>query len=328
MSLALQWDTDGLHWPHRESSRFVQSDGLRWHTQQFGFPNGTQNKSLESQIPVALLIHGTGASTHSWRGLAPLLKPHFKVLAVDLPGHAFTGMPAGGPSSAQLSLPGMARAIHALLKTVGVSPALVIGHSAGAAIGVRMCLDGLISPQLVVGLNGAFLPLGGLAGQLFSPVAKLMAAAPFVPKLFSWRANDPVVLRKLIDGTGSTLDATGLALYRKLVSNPGHAAGALGMMASWDLPQLARDMPQLTTPLCLVVGSNDCTIAPRQATHVLAMLPPATRLAMSAPVTLDGLGHLAHEERPDLVAAAVLAQYRSVMAARRQSRSRACPLGV
>jgi magnesium chelatase accessory protein len=309
MSPALQWDIDGQHWPHRESSRFVQTEGLRWHTQQFGFPSGTPIKTVKSQMPVALLIHGTGASTHSWRSLAPLLKPHFKVLAVDLPGHAFTGMPAGGPSSAQLSLPGMARAIHALLKTVGVTPALVIGHSAGAAIGVRMCLDGLIAPQLVVGLNGAFLPLGGLAGRIFSPVAKLMAAAPFVPKLFSWRANDPAVLQKLIDGTGSTLDATGLALYGKLVSNPGHAAGALGMMANWDLPQLARDLPQLRTPLCLVVGSNDRTIAPQQASRVLGMLPPAAKLAMSAPVTLEGLGHLAHEERPDLAAQVILKQF-------------------
>ncbi len=307
MSDRLIWERDGAHWPHRHASRFVQADGLRWHVQQFG------GLSIP-QLPVALLLHGTGASTHSWRGLAPLLAPHFNVLSLDLPGHAFTGMPSGGPSSAQLSLPGMARAVHALLQTLGVTPALVIGHSAGAAIGVRMCLDGLIAPQLTVGLNGAFLPLGGLAGQIFSPVAKLMASAPFVPKLFSWRATDPTVLQKLIDSTGSTLDATGLALYGKLVSNPGHAAGALGMMANWDLPQLARNLPLLKTPLCLVVGSNDRTIAPQQASRVLAMLPPSaesTRSAGSMLVTLAGLGHLAHEERPEWVADVVLAQFRA-----------------
>jgi magnesium chelatase accessory protein len=303
MSERLVWERDGAHWPHRSASRFVQADGLRWHVQQFEATAGPQ------KLPHALLLHGTGASTHSWRGLAPLLSAHFNVLSVDLPGHAFTSMPVGGPASAQLSLPGMARALQALLLALGVRPALVIGHSAGAALGVRMCLDGLISPQRVVGVNGAFLPLGGLAGQIFSPVAKLMAAAPFVPKLFSWRATDPTVLKKLIDSTGSALDATGLALYRKLVSNPGHAAGALGMMANWDLPQLARDLPNLATPLCLVVGSNDRTIAPEQASRVLAMLPSS---AGSVLVALQGLGHLAHEERPDLVAQAVLARLHAV----------------
>ncbi len=306
MNSGLGWETDGQHWPHRGASHFVQADGLRWHTQQFGFSSDAQGRILKNQGPVALLIHGTGASTHSWRGLVPLLEPNFTVLAVDLPGHAFTGMPAGGPTSSQLSLPGMARALHGLLLALGVTPALVIGHSAGAAIGVRMSLDGLISPQLMLGLNGAFLPLGGLAGQLFSPVAKLLAAAPFVPKLFSWRAADPSVLQKLIDGTGSKLDVAGLALYGQLVANPGHAAGVLGMMANWDLPQLARDLPRLTTPLCLVVGSNDRTIAPDQASRVLAMLPPSAKPAL---VKLEGLGHLAHEERPDLAAQVILKQF-------------------
>ena len=352
MTDRLVWERDGARWPHRLASRFVQADGLRWHVQQFdGQPSANAPPTPElpdqgrrpvtrhapAELPLALLLHGTGASTHSWRGLAPLLASQFNVLAVDLPGHAFTSMPVGGAGSAQLSLPGMARAVHALLGVLKLSPALVIGHSAGAAIGVRMCLDGLIAPQLVVGINGAFLPLGGLAGQIFSPVAKLMAAAPFVPKLFSWRAADPTVLQKLIDRTGSTLDATGLALYGKLVSNPGHAAGALGMMANWDLPQLARDLPQLKTPLSLVVGSNDRTIAPEQASRVLAMLTPAStpdslaksvrqtkpiqltksiQSALSTLITLDGLGHLAHEERPDLVAQAALAQFRAAKVAK------------
>lgn len=298
MSQRLQWETDGRDWPHRECSRFVQAAGLRWHVQQFGAEN--------KQLPLALLIHGTGASSHSWRGLAPLLAPHFRLLSLDLPGHGFTDMPAGGPTSHQLSLPGMAQAIHSLLLALELSPALVMGHSAGAAIGVRMCLDRLITPQFLLSINGAFLPLGGMAGQLFSPVARLMSALPFVPQVFSWRAADPAVLQRLMDGTGSKLDATGMALYGKLVSNPGHAAGALGMMANWDLPQLMQDLPRLEIPLYLLVGSQDRTISPREASRVMAVLKPSARRTVT---TLPGLGHLAHEERPDLVAKVAIEQF-------------------
>ena len=168
---------------------------------------------------------------------------------------------------------------------------------------LRMCLDGLAAPAAVVSINGALLPLDGLAGQFFSPVAKLMAAAPFVPRLFAWRANDPSVLERLIAGTGSVLDPTGLALYGRLIRSPGHAAGALAMMAEWDLPSLARDLAGLQTPVSLAVGSNDRAIPPSQAQRVLALLPahPGTHVT-----TLAGLGHLAHEERPDLVAQRVL----------------------
>jgi magnesium chelatase accessory protein len=298
----LQWERDGVNWPHRAHSIFVRAAHLRWHLQKFN--------AEVADAPTALLIHGTGASTHSWRGLIPLLTPHFSVLAVDLPGHAFTDMPTGGATSQQLSLPGMSKALGELLKTLQISPALVVGHSAGVAVGARMCLDGLIAPQLLVSINGALLPLGGLAGQVFSPVAKLMAALPFVPKFFSWQATSPAVVQKLIDSTGSKLDAEGTALYAQLVGNPGHAAGVLGMMANWDLPQLEKDLPRLKTPLSLIVGSNDQTVSPRQAARLRALWPTTASSPQPSLTSLEGLGHLAHEEKPHAVATIVLEQFK------------------
>ena len=295
----LNWERDGISWPHRQHSRFEQAAGLSWHVQLFGD---------NADLPTALLIHGTGASTHSWRGLAPLLAPHFRVLLLDLPGHAFTDMPPGGASSQHMSLPGMAKAIGELLVVLKVSPSLIIGHSAGAAIAVRMALDGLATPQQIVSINGALQPLGGLAGQMFAPVAKLMTALPFVPSLFAWQAANSSVLQKLMDSTGSKLDAEGMALYGKLVSNAGHAAGALGMMANWDLPQLAIDLPRLSTQLKLMVGSNDRTVSPRQAARLVAQWPASSSTSAPHLTTLPGLGHLAHEERPDWVVAHILKQ--------------------
>lgn len=299
MTQRLQWDTDGHQWPHRLHSRFVQAAGLGWHVQQFA--------AARPNAPDALLIHGTGASTHSWRALIGLLTPHFNVLSFDLPGHAFTDLPPGGASAPQMSLPGMANAIGQLLAATGVNPALIVGHSAGAAIGVRMSLDGVAAPRHIVSINGALQPLGGLAGQVFSPVARLMSTLPFVPTLFSRQAAQPSVLQKLIASTGSTLDAEGMALYGQLVSNPGHAAGALAMMANWDLPQLAMDLPRLATPLSLIVASQDHTVPPRQAARLVAHWPASSVRAAPQVVTLTGLGHLAHEEQPALVAQQVLA---------------------
>ena len=96
---SLQWDTDGRDWPNRQTSRFVDAGGLRWHVQCAG------------EGPVALLLHGTGASTHSWRGVLPLLAEHYTVVAPDLPGHGFSG--AGADDC--YSLPGMAGAVASLL---------------------------------------------------------------------------------------------------------------------------------------------------------------------------------------------------------------------
>ncbi len=119
----LDWARDGRDWPNRDASRFVDAGGLRWHVQVLG--------PADADAPTLLLLHGTGAATHSWRALAPRLAHGFRVVAPDLPGHGFTSMP---PADG-LSLPGMAAAVGALLAALDASPALVVGHSAGAAVG-------------------------------------------------------------------------------------------------------------------------------------------------------------------------------------------------
>ena len=215
---ALDGEREGLRWPHRERSRFVQAAGLRWHVQHWPAPSAT--------APTALLLHGTGASTHSWRQVAPLLAGHMQVVSVDLPGHAFTQLPAEGSNSPQLSLPGMAQGVQALLKAMEVQAQLIVGHSAGAAVAVRMALDGMAGPRLIVSINGALLPLHGLAGQLFAPAARLMAGMSWIPRLFAYQARDRAVTERLLQSTGSRIDEEGTALYALLVASPSHAAAA------------------------------------------------------------------------------------------------------
>jgi magnesium chelatase accessory protein len=269
------WERDGGIWPNRESSRFVAAAGLQWHVQVAG------------QGPVMLLIHGTAAATHSWGDLLPLLAAHYTVVAPDLPGHGFTS----APPPAQLSLPRMAAVTGSLLEVLGLRPEIVVGHSAGAAILARMCLDGLIDPRVLVSLSGALLPLQGFAGKWFSPAAKLLARSSIAPRMIARRALDnPAGMQRLVDGTGSTLTPEGIALYRLLVSSPGHVAAALNMMANWNLTPMVVDLPRLKPKLVLVGFTNDKTVPPEEAERAKA-LSPAAKL-----VIVPGYGHLAHEE--------------------------------
>lgn len=283
MTAALSWDRDGRDWPNREVSRFVEAGGVRWHVQVMG--NG----------PVVLLLHGTGASTHSWRDVLPRLSMRHTVIAPDLPGHAFSS----NPGSHGLSLPGMARSVGALMRVAGFQPVLVAGHSAGAAIAIRATLDDAIAPRAIVSINGALLPFSSPIGQLFSPLAKVLARSPLAPHVLSWRAGDPRRVKRVLDGTGSRLEPAGLDLYWRLLQRPEHVAAALGMMANWDLRSFARDLPRLRTPLMLVAGSEDTAIPPRQIFQVQDLVPGATT------TFLRGLGHLAHEEDPEALSALI-----------------------
>ncbi len=276
MPSTLDWNKDGANWPHRNTSRFVTAAGFKWHVQIMGTG------------PTLLLLHGTGAATHSWRGMMNGLAEHFTVISPDLPGHGFTDT----PGASQMSLPGMSRAVGQLLRKLDATPEIAVGHSAGAAILVRMCLDDIIAPRMLISFNGAMLPLANMPNELFAPLAKLMVAIPLVSHIAARQAGSPKALDRLLRGTGSTIDAEGVALYARIVGSPGHVAGALAMMANWSLRTLARDLRRLTVPLTLVTGSGDRTIPPIDAARIATMLP-SSRL-----ISMPGLGHLAHEEKP------------------------------
>ena len=282
MGYYLDWAKDGADWPNRQASRFVDAAGMPWHVQVMG------------EGPALLLLHGTGAATHSWRDVMPKLASTHTVVAMDLPGHAFTQP----PSASSLSLPGMAAAVASLLRTLNVSPVRAVGHSAGAAVLVRMAVERLIAPDEIVSFNGAFFPVTGVAGQFFSPLAKAFANASLVQKMFS-RMADRKAVERLLRDTGSTIDAEGITLYQRLFSNEGHIAGTLGMMAAWDLHWVPQDLKNLPVPITLVFASNDRTIPPARAAQA-AKLAPRSRL-----IEMKGLGHLAHEEDPTGAAAII-----------------------
>ncbi len=284
MSATLLRDWELRDWPHRGFSRFVARGGIHWHVQVMGTG------------PVLLLLHGTGASTHSFRELMPLLAEHFTVVAPDLPGHAFTRVP---PLFVP-SLPAMAAALDELLEELKLEPVVAVGHSAGAAILARMTLDGSLHTELLVGLAAALVPLRGVARALLGPTARVLAQSFIGPAFIALRARDTASVTRLLRSTGSSIDARGVELYRRLSERPGHVSAVLAMMASWELDGLWDELPSLTTPLLLLAGDGDRATPLAQQRESTARVPNA-RLEV-----VTGAGHLLHEEQPALIARKIL----------------------
>jgi len=294
MSEAPRWDIDGMDWPNREYSRFVQADGLRWHVQRAGHG------------PTLLLLHGTGSASHSWRGLLPLLMPYFDVIAPDLPGHGFTQAPLGHRVAAQMSPHGMAAAVSALLESIEAKPVLAVGNSAGVVVLIRMVADQGFAPRAILGINAALLPFDGIPGAIFLPLARLFASTSLTASLLAWRASDRVAVEALIRGTGSVPDDWGVTLYQRLLRRPAHIASTLAMMANWALDDIERDLKASPVPIVLFVGLEDRAVPPAQAYRVQRMAPQVQVVEWA------GLGHLAQEEQPEVVAQAILHQARRV----------------
>ena len=281
----LDWAVEGRDWPNRDASQFVEAGGLRWHVQVMG------------EGPVLLLLHGTGAATHSWRDLAPMLAKTHTIVAPDLPGHGFTAAPS---RPTDFALPKVARGVATLLDALQATPQAIIGHSAGAAIAVRMALDGVAAPAGLVGLNAALLPFPGPLGPWAPVLARTLFYNPFSLGLFAHRASRPGAVADLLRNTGSTLDARGVSLYERLFRSAGHLESTVALMAHWDLTALKRELPRLRAPLSLIVGDKDRAVPPDAAYQVQRLVKQA-RIAVA-----PGLGHLAHEEDPETVSALIL----------------------
>lgn len=280
----MDWVKEGPSWPNHEQSRFVSVRATRWHLQQMG-----QGDPLK---PDLLLLHGAGATTHSYADLMPLLAKDFKVTALDLPGHGFTTMLGSGRPNRQ----NVAQGISALLQKEEINPRLIVGHSAGAAVAVQLVADGLIDPAGLVSMNGSFYPFPGMAQHMFPVFAKLLFYNPIAPRVFASGAKNPKRINKLIESTGSQLTEAQIALYRRAFSSSTHVEGTLEMMANWDLVPMAELLKSLQLPVLQIIGSSDGTVKPSAARKT------ATLLQSGQLEEFEGYGHLVHEEIPAQIA--------------------------
>jgi magnesium chelatase accessory protein len=242
--------------------------------------------------PTLLLLHGAGASGHSFAPLIPHL-PGFRLIVPDLPGQGFTRAGAR-----RFGLDSMASDLARLVLDQDWQPQAAIGHSAGGALALR--LAELLPLRAVVGINAALGSFEGAAGVVFPLMARTLAALPFVPDAVARLWGTPATVRRLLDSTGSRIGDEGLSHYLTLVRSRAHVDGTLGMMAQWDLTPLLSRLPDIGTAALFLTGAGDRTVPPRVSEAAARRLPAGRHLS------LPELGHLIHEEAPAEVAAAIL----------------------
>ena len=269
------------NWPFRTASRHVASKPHLWHVQDMG------------SGPTLLLIHGAGGATHSFRHLIPVLTRTHRVIAIDLPGQGFTVLGA----KSRCGLNPVADDIKALCSQENWQPSAAIGHSAGAAIALR--LAEIMPLRAVIGINAALGKFDGIAGWFFPAMARILALTPMVAQVFSKYAGTPAQVHQLLTSTGSKIDAAGEAQYLHLLRMPSHVDATLAMMAQWNLDGLLGRLHLQSVPCLLITSSGDRAVPPSVSQKAAAMMPQAKL------VDLPGHGHLVHEEAADTVAALI-----------------------
>lgn len=226
-----------------------------------------------------ILVHGLTDSWRSFEGVMARLPGHLPVLAPTLRGHGDAGRPAG-----PYDLPALAGELLGLLDALAIERAMVVGHSMGAAVALRLAAD---HPDRVAGLG----LLGGFATLDGNPMAEDLRAA--VDGLAD--PVDPDFAREFQASTlarpvpGSFLDM----MVGESLKVPAFVwkAALAGLFAT----DTALD--RVTAPTLILWGDRDALL-PRAGQAALAAALPEARF-----VAFGGAGHGLHWEDPARAAA-------------------------
>ena len=102
--------------------------------------------------PALVLLHGYAETSRMWRPIIPKLAEKFTVIAPDLPGIGDSSVPADG-----LDMKTAAARVHALVRSLGVEKARVVGHDIGLMVAYAYAAQFPAEVEKLV-LMDAFLP--------------------------------------------------------------------------------------------------------------------------------------------------------------------------
>jgi pimeloyl-ACP methyl ester carboxylesterase len=257
--------------------RFIDVPGARLHVRELG----ETRAQAGAGGPAIVMIHGlAGQLSHYTYGVAGKLAERHRVVVVDRPGSGYSTRDAGTPAD----LSTQAASIAALIRTLGLGPAFVVGHSLGGAIALALALE---HPQQVAGL-ALLAPLTHMREEVPPAFKGLTIESPFWRHLVARTLAVPASIK----GSAATLaQVFGPEAVPKDFATRGGGLLSLRpsafLSASADLqalpdrlPQIQALYPTLRVPVSVLYGKDDRILDWKANGQALVDKVPGARLQL------------------------------------------------
>jgi pimeloyl-ACP methyl ester carboxylesterase len=266
-------------------SDFVELRGQLVHLRD----EGPRHDGAGSPPPI-VLIHGTGASLHTWEGWARALRSERRVISLDLPGFGLTGPFTGEWAGQGYHGDTYARFVLELLDALRVQRAVIAGNSLGGEVAWRVAAQ---APARVAGLV-----LVDAAGPAFVPerlpLGFVIARTPVLNKLTEWTLPRGVVESSLreVYGDPSRVSPALVDRYFELTLREGNRRAFVERLTAMVPGEHAERIAALRLPTLILWGGQDRLIPPAVGAEFQRLIP-GSRLEV-----FPELGHVPQEEDP------------------------------
>ena len=255
------------------SSSFISIDGINVHYRDVG------------KGEAILLIHGTGASLHTWEKWIDILSPGYRVISFDLPGFGLTGPDPN--HNYQISR--YTVILDSLMVKLKVDSFHITGNSLGGLVAWRYTTQ---FPQKILTLNlidAAGLPQPGKKPPFIFQLAKLPVLSTLMQKvtpksiiknsMLDVYKNDQLVTEKLIDR------------YFELSLREGNRTAFVKRMSQLNEKLDINDLKRITAPVLIQWGKDDRWIPLAKGYEFKKIIPKAE-------LKIYNSGHVPMEENP------------------------------
>jgi pimeloyl-ACP methyl ester carboxylesterase len=262
-----------------EESEFVKIQGMDVHFRIEGIESDT--------LPIVLL-HGTGASLHTWEAWVKELKKTHKVITLDLPAYGLTGaIPTG-----DYSLKSYAMFLDEFLVSQKVNKCVLGGNSLGGAIAWSYAVDfpAKVNKLILIDAGGPKLVSKSV------PIAFQIAKIPVLKNLFKYVTPRSIVEGSVrnVYGNPNLVSETLIDRYFELSLREGNRKAFIERIS--DIKKLENrfnEVANLKMPILLMWGKKDLLI-PIEVEKIFEKT-----LTTEQVVIYDDLGHVPMEENPE-----------------------------